>query len=431
MLPPGPRLPSFLQMAQWATRPIEFLTATQRKYGDTFTLRLLGFGESVFLSHPDDVAAVFASDGDTLRAGEGNDILLPFLGVDSVLVQDGPKHRRARKLMMHPFHGQRMRLYGATMLKVSRDAVSNWTPGSTVRVLDASQRLSLDVILRVVFGFDGAGFDRARTVIVDAMEAITPAVVFFPLLQRDLGPLSPGRRLQQRGAVQDALLDEVIRDRRATPGGHDVLSMLLEARDEAGEPMSDTEVRSQLLTLLTAGHETTATALAWAMHHLARDPEARARVAEEIQGVEDPAALAKLPFLGAVCNEALRLVPVLPIVMRVVRGSWSLRDQVLPLGSRVAPCITLVHRRPDLYPDPEAFVPERFLDRRFGPSEFFPFGGGGRRCIGAAFAEYEMRIALAEMVRKAGDFRPVDASVGYARRHITMAPADGARIAIA
>lgn len=429
-LPAGPGLLPPLQTLRWVRDPYPFLDECRAAYGGTFTLRLAGFGESVFTDDPATIHEVFTASPDILQAGKGNDVLLPFVGAHSLLVLDGAPHARDRKLMTPPFHGARMRAYGATIGVAAERVTEAWRPGETVATHPAMQSASLEVILRAVMGLDdGPQLERGRATVTELLDTVGGALFFFGFLRHDLGRWSPWGRFLARRKLADAMWEEAVRERRAHPG-EDILSLLLSARDEAGEPMSDAAIHDELVTLLLAGHETTANALAWALAWLVASPEVLERLTAEVdEANDDPDTLGKLPYLGAVCNEALRILPVFPIVMRVAAREWQGSTLTLPAGARIAPCIYLVHRRPDLYPEPDRFRPERFLDRTFSPSEFIPFGGGARRCIGAAFALYEMRIILATVLRR---FRigPVDGAPVAVRRNLAIGPRHGARVRI-
>lgn len=432
MLPPVCRQPAALQLYRWTTRPYDFLHHNVARHGDAFTANLATFGQAVFLSDPDEIAAVWSADPDVLEAGKGNDILEPFVGPNSVLVLDGTRHRRARRLLMGPFHGQRSRAWGPLIVAATRSALATVRPGDPVRIQEIAQRVSLDIILRIVFGIDPERLGDARDVVTEAMGAAGPLVVFFQFLQADWGPGTPGRRLQRSRERVDQMLYSHIAARRAAggDGGDDVLGMLLAARDEDGKPMPDDELRDELWTLLIAGHETTATAITWAMHHLVSHPEIVARLAEERKDAGDDAnAVARLPLLAAACNESLRLTPILPIVMRVARTEVQIGRWTLPAGMRVAPCMALVHHRADLFPDPDRFDPDRFVGRTYGPTHFFPFGGGNRRCLGAAFAELEMRLVVSTLLERA--WAPRSPVIATVRRNLALGPADGTTLVAA
>lgn len=431
MLPPGPASHPVVQLTKWVRSPYPFLDGCRREYGSTFTLRLWGFGESVFTDDPDLIRAVFTAPIDTLCAGKGNDVLLPFVGKHSVLTLDGAAHARERRLVTPPFHGQRMRAYGTVIAEAARRATASWSAGQEVTAAPAMQQISLEVILRAVIGVDaGADLDQARDAITAMLGTVNGAMVFFELLRRDLGRFSPGGRYHRRRAVADALLLDAITLRKRTPGD-DILSLLIAARDEEGQPLADEELKSELVTLLLAGHETTANSLAWALAWLAVSPSVLERLVAEIDATpDDPEAVSKLPWLGAVCNEVLRVLPVFPIVMRVADKPWAHGELALKPGDRIAPCIYLVHQRPDLYPTPGAFRPERFVERTYSPSEFIPFGGGSRRCLGQAFALYEMKIVLATVLR-AVRIRSVAGPAPVAeRRNLAIGPADAARVTV-
>ncbi len=427
-LPPGPSTLPLLQTRAWLREPFPFLDRCRAEHGHTFSLRLFGYAPMVMTGDPALVHAVFTGDPAVLLAGKGNDVLVPFLGEHSLLTMDGPRHARDRRLMTPPFHGQRMRAYGAAIQAATRKAVAGWGPGE-LPTHATLQAVSLEVILRAVFGIEEeARLAESGAALAELLERTTPALLFLGFLRKDLGPWSPwGRYLRQRAEAERIVGGEV-RRRRDTPG-EDILSLLLAARDEAGAALSAEELYGELVTLLIAGHETTANALAWALGWLGSERAVHDRLVAEIDGADaDPEALAKLPYLGAFCNEVLRLHPVFPIVRRVLGAPWSLGPWELPEGVSVAPCIHLVHTREDLYPEPRRFRPERFLERTYGASEFIPFGGGARRCIGAAFALYEMKIALATILRtvRLGDMpAPVPE-----RRNLAIAPAGGARIRI-
>lgn len=426
---PGPTAPAAWQLLRWLRDPLVFLENCQRKYGDTFVLRLAGFGTSVFSSDPEFARAVFAANPDVLQASKGNDVLLPFVGKHSLLTMDGPPHRRDRKLMTPPFHGARMRAYGDIVREATERAIAPWPSSGTVVSHEALQQTSLEVILRAVFGITpGEQLDEASEAITRLLSSVSGPMMFIAPLRWNLGRFSPWGRYLSKKARADTIMANALAHRRAHPGD-DIPSLLLAARDEAGNPLTDDELHDELVTLLLAGHETTATALAWCLTWLGCTPEATARLTAEVREAADtPEVVSKLPYLEAVCHESLRLIPVFPIVMRVAVEEWQ-GPLTIPAGWRVAPCIHLVHQRPDLYPEPRRFRPERFLERTYSASEFFPFGGGPRRCIGSAFAMYEMKIVLATILRNF-DIASNGAAPEAARRNIAIAPAGGAKIGV-
>jgi unspecific monooxygenase len=430
-LPPGPSTPAPLQTFQWMRDTFGLLDRCHARFGDTFTLSLAGAGPMALNSDPALVHSVFTGDPDVLLAGQGNDILLPFLGAHSLITLDGKPHARDRKLMTPPFHGQRMRAYGRIIQEAVRRATARWQAGAEVTAHPAMQAASLEVILRAVFGIeDGGRLAQARGLLSALLDRVGPALVFFGPLRVDLGPWSPwGRYLRERAGAQRLIAQETAR-RRGEPG-EDILSLLLQARDEAGRPLGDEELYGELITLLVAGHETTANTLAWALAWLGDETAVRERLVAEVDSAGDePEAIAKLPFLGAVCNEVLRIQPVFPIVVRVLAAPWRLGPWALDAGARVAPCIYLVHHREDLYPEPTRFRPDRFLERTYSASEFLPFGGGVRRCIGAAFALYEMKLALATILGRFSLEAVTPGRPRPARRNLAIGPAGGARLRV-
>ncbi len=436
MLPPGPRLPSFVTTFQWLSRPYPFLEECRARYGEAFTLSIRGLPPLAFFSSPEDVKEVFADDGETLHAGEFNLSLRAFLGERSVLMLDGAEHLRHRRLLLPPFHGERMHAYGQTMLDAADASIDRWPLGRPFALHSPMQSITLDVILRTVFGVDGtarlAQFTEAITELLD-IAAWPPLLV--PAMQKDLGPLSPWGRYVRKKKASDKMIYAEIRERRAagTKGRTDVLSMLLEARDESGQPMTDAELHDELVTLLVAGHETTATALAWTFRWLLDKPELAARVRRELEdaattGPLAPERIAKLELLDAVARESLRLQPVIPIVGRILTRPARVGGYDLPAGCGVVCSIYLAQRRPASFPHPEEFDPDRFLGKKASPNEFFPFGGGIRRCIGMAFALYEMKMVLARVLTRAELVLDGSRPVRVVRRSITMTPSDGLRV---
>jgi cytochrome P450 len=425
-LPPGPRIPPVGQTLAWIARPERFMTAARERYGDVFTVRLAGVGTLVFVADPERLKPIFTADSEVLEAGRANSALKPVMGTRSVLLLDGDEHLRARRLMLPPFHGDRLAAYEALIAGIADRAVDGWPLGAPLRLQERMQAITLDVIARVVFGVEEPGrLAAVRETLRSLVEMSTRRVVMLPWLRRDLGPASPWRRfLARRDRVDAVIYDELARRRRAPDLAEreDILSLLLSARDEDGRGLSDGELRDELVTLLLAGHETTATALAWAFERLLRHPDALARLTSECrdQGSDGE-------YLEAVALETLRLHPPLPLVARMLARSWELEGVgELPAGVMVAPSIWLVHRRADLYPEPDAFRPERWLGRTPGTYEWLPFGGGRRRCLGATFATFEMKVILRALLRRA-ELRAADPRPeGMRRRAIVFAPGRGA-----
>ena len=424
-LPPGPRMPRPVQTLGWMARIGPFLERQRDRYGDTFTLRIQNEGTWVMLSDPADVKQVFTGDPKLLHAGEANAILRPMLGPNSVLLLDEHAHMTQRKLLLPPFHGERMKAYGELMTEVAEREVASWPAGEVVATRPSMQQLTLEIVMRAIFGVrDTRDLERLRRALTAMLEwTMDPsrlALLIFAGPKR-MGKLPAYRRVM--GELDAVVYDEIAR-RRAAPDldeRSDILSMLLVARYEDGSPMSDRELRDELMTLLVAGHETTATALSWALERLARHPGAweRLRAGDE-------------EYLDAVIKETLRLRPVLPIVLRRLKAQMEIGGFELPAGVSVAPCIFLVHRRADVYPEPHAFRPERFLEQPAGTYTWIPFGGGVRRCLGASFALFEMAAVLRVIARRCARLDP-DGPVPerIARRSITLVPEHEGRVLVA
>lgn len=437
-LPPGPRLPALVQAALLGFRPIAFGEACRRRYGDAFTIRFPGAPPIVAVAHPDAVKQVFTGSIDGLHAGEANAQLGPLLGWSSLLLLDGARHLEERRLLMPPFHGERMQAYAALMVEIADRAIDRWPVGRAFPVLPEMQAITLDVILRAVFGFEEEA-ERAR--LRERLRALVRVAAnplwLVPALRFDLGPLTPWRELTHtRREVEGILRAEFARRREArVEGRSDVLSILLEARYEDGRAMSDVELCDEMLTLLLAGHETTATALAWTIHHVLRSPDVLARVRAELAGVVGDDGLGaehlpRLEYLDAVVKEGLRINPVLDDVGRLVKQPVEIGGWRLPVGVAVAPQIHLVHHRAELYPEPDRFDPARFVGRRVNPYEFLPFGGGARRCLGMAFALYEMKVVLARVLGRADLALASDRPARPVRRAITLAPKGGVPVVL-
>jgi cytochrome P450 family 135 len=424
-LPPGPSHPRPLQTVGWITRPGPFMERCHARYGDAFTLHIAHEGTWVFLSHPDDVRRVFTGDARVLHAGEANVVLRPVVGRNSVLALDEQAHMAQRKLMLPSFHGERMTRYGDLMREAAEREIASWPAHETLALWPRMQQVTLEVIVRAIFGIDEpARVARMRSLLGRMLNWTTQPSRMAALAV--LGPVRVERLGLFRRVVDpvDAALREEIARRREDPGAagrDDVLSLLLAARHEDGSPMSDDELRDELITLLVAGHETTATSLAWALERVLRHPAALDRLRGEVDAGEGA-------YIDAVIKETLRLRPVLPIVLRKLTAPMELAGHELPTGASVAPCIYLVHRRPDVYPEPRRFAPERFLERPAGTYTWIPFGGGVRRCLGAAFAQFEMKVVLTAIVRHARLSPAHPAPEPIARRAITLTPARGAEV---
>ncbi len=423
--PPGPRLPPIAQGALFVLRQPAFFERCRARYGSTFSLRLPTLPPVVVFSDESCVRDVFGLRPEDVSVGDALRWMEPFVGRSSLLLMDGERHLRERKLLMPPFHASRMQAYGATIRDLARRAIAAWPVERPFAIEPAVRAITLDIILRTVFGVGGAELAALRRAILELFDDFS-VLNLVPALRVDLGRLTPwGRFVAQRAAL-DRLLFRLIRERRAharrDPGRDDVLAMLVEARYEDGRPMRDEDLRDELVTLLSAGHETSTSALAWDFSCLALHPEAQARAHAEVERAADDDAL---PWTDAIVAETLRLHAVFPLVARVLRRPQRIGGWALPRGTLVYVSIHLTHRNPANWPAPERFDPERFLDARPRPFAYVPFGGGSRRCIGMAFALYEMRLIVAEALRR---FRiaatgPPEPAVS---RGFTLAPAEGA-----
>jgi cytochrome P450 len=421
-LPPGPRQPRVLQTVGWWARPVAFLERCRTRYGKRFTIRLLATPPFVMISDPDEVKELFTAPPEVLHPGEGARVLEPVVGRNSVILLDERDHLEQRKLMLPAFHGEKMERLSGLMTEVAEREVARWPRDEPIALHPRLQSLTLEVILRAVFGLDsGERLDALR-------ERLTAILAFgarpgsmLPFLQRDIGGHTPWARFAQLRAEADALIFELIDERRREDGDRgDVLSMLLAARHEDGSPMSPQELRDELMTLLVAGHETTASELAWAFERLSRSPAVLHRLVEEIDRGDDV-------YLIATIQETLRRRPVLPnaaprLVKRPVDiGGWAYPPNVCLVANAY-----LLHHDPAIYPDPYAFRPERFLDEPPGTYTWIPFGGGRRRCLGASFAMLEMSLVLRAVlshneVQVGGDRFELSR-----RRAITLSPRRGA-----
>jgi len=414
-------------MAVWWRQGQWLQRRAAARYGDLFTLRIAQEDTWVVTSDPAVVKEVFTGDSTLLHAGEANRILLPVLGRNSVLLLDEAEHLRQRKLMLPPFHGERMLGYTRLMTEIASQEIESWPLERPYRLRPRMQALTLEIILRAVFGVsEGERLDEMRRELRRLLDTITSPVtnVFLALL----GPARLSRSGQFHRALANANrpIYEEIAYRRGEGGleqRDDIMSLLLQATHEDGGPMSDEELRDELVTLLVAGHETTANALAWAVERLCRHPDKLARLREEVEAGEDA-------YLEAVVQETLRLRPVISMVIRRLKAPMEIGGWPLPAGVSIAPSIYLMHRRADIYPDPEAFRPERFIEQPPGTYTWIPFGGGIRRCLGAAFAQFEMKIVLRELVLRRTLAPARGASERVLRRAITETPSRDAEVVV-
>lgn len=425
-LPAGPRAPALIQTLALMRFRHRFVPAMRRRYGETFTLSLLPEGQRVVLFHrPEHVKEIFAGDPEVFHAGKGNAILGPVMGEHSLLLVDGGTHRRARRLLMPPFNGRAMRGYEDLVAGLAKDEVGSWRSGEQLRSLDRMNALTLEIILQVVFGVTDRRRLAALRPLVQRTVDINPIVFLgwsIPRLQR----VGPWRRTIENQVELDRVIFAEIAERREAPdleARTDVLSQLLRVRDDDGSGLSDEELRDQLVTLLLAGHETTATALAWSLHELAKSPQAQVRARHAaIEGDTE--------YLEAVLKESMRLHPVIPMVVRHLMAPATVGGLDLPAGVTVGASILLAHSDPTQHRDPTAFRPERFLEGEVATHTWIPFGGGVRRCIGAGFSLMEgvavLREVLTthELVLPEGEAERERPRV----RNITSVPHRGARV---
>jgi cytochrome P450 family 135 len=427
-LPPEPKIPPLLQTLRWAFRPIPFMEDCRRRFGDSFGLRFIGFERPmVLISDPEAIKALYRQREQALPPGR-NVVLEPIVGSKSLLIQQGAEHLSRRKLMLPPFHGERMRSYEATMTEIVAAEIDSWPLQQAFPIHSRMQSVTLEVILQVVFGVSsGPRLERLRGMLSTVLaETASPGQQVLGLALRRFGGQGPFARFQDQLREVDELLFAEIAEHRERPDleeRKDILSMLMRAEFEDGGRMEDQELRDQLMTLLLAGHETTATALAWTFDLLLRHPAVLGRLRDELAAGEED-------YLKATIAESLRLRPVIPLAGRRITEELTVGDLTLPVGTDVTPAIWLVHTRADVYPEPFAFKPERFLEEGPDTYAWIPFGGSVRRCIGATFAEFEMRVVLREVLtrcelRKA-DPRPERTG----RRNITLSPKAGTPVVL-
>jgi cytochrome P450 family 135 len=416
---PGPRLPAPLQTLLGVTRPVEARIAMRNRYGPVFRTRDSIAGDLVHVADRELIEQMFKWKPRQYVVGEPREVMEPVTGPSSILLLDGDRHLRTRKLMLPPFHGEAIARYAEQIEEIAHREIDRWREGDTIRTRSVAQRITLDVIIRAVFGITDAERTADLRRVLPRLSAPSPLLL---LMQRDLGPRSPwGRFLRVRDHVDRLLYDEIERRRaRDADGGDDILTLLLAARDEGGEPLSDRELRDELVTLLLAGHETTATSIGWAFERLLRSPAALERLTAEVHAGESD------DYLDAVIKETLRVRPVVPEVFRATTEETELGGYRFAPGSQLAASIFLVQRDPELYPpDPDGFRPDRFLDGAPEPYSWVPFGGGVRRCLGAAFATLEMKIAIKAILGRARLRAPRSRDERTRFRGVTLLPSRG------
>jgi cytochrome P450 len=424
-LPPGPRMPVLLQTLGTWTRPTAFLERSRRRYGSRFTVRLIGQPPMVMISDPQEIKELFQASPEVLHPGEGARILEPLVGRHSVILLDEGPHLEQRKLMLPAFHGERMQRLSGLMTELAENEVESWPREEVVVLHPRLQRLTLEIILRAVFGLErGSQLDSLRELLTRILAFSESPLSLLPPLPPALSRFGPPAQLERLLAQVDELIYSLIDERRGEGAeGDDVLALLLAARHEDESPMTPEELRDELMTALVAGHETTASQLAWAFERLAREPAVLARLHVELDEGEDES------YLTATINEILRLQPVLPNAEpRLVKQPVEIGGVRYPRGVALFANAYLVHHDPAIYPDPYAMRPERFLEQQPGTYTWIPFGGGRRRCLGASFALLEMKIVLRAVLQRF-ELSPAKARRERTRRRsITISPAEGCRV---
>ncbi|WP_088891708.1 cytochrome P450 [Leptolyngbya ohadii] len=445
VLPQGSGLPSLLQTLSLIADPIAFFDKQSRLYGDPFTTRVLGVNSPpvVFLSSPEAMQAVFTTLANKLELGKVTDVFRPLVGNESLIMQDGSRHQQQRQMLMPALHGEGMYRWGQTICDLTAEAVDRWKAGSVLNIQKEMLNISLEVILRVVFGMKpGSRYWQLQPLLHRLLEDINSPLYsvqfFLPPLQQDLGRWSPwGQFVRIRQQIDDLLYAEIAdRQPQGIHDRSDILSALMSATDAEGQPLTDVELRDQLMTLLLLGHETSASGLTWIFYWLQREPQIADRLLKELDALDDqadPMTIANQPYLNAVCKETLRIYPIALISQpRWVKETIDLMGCTYEPGTVLVPSIYLAHRRSDTYPNPDRFEPERFLGKAKSPYEYLPFGGGSRSCIGMALAMYEMKLVLATVLRRvtlvsSSEMLP---AVKPTRRGITFVPPKGFRVSV-
>ncbi|MCC5646772.1 cytochrome P450 [Nostoc sp. CHAB 5824] len=442
-LPNRLKAPPLLQKIQWVTDPVSYMENAAQQYPDIFTAEVIGFGDAVvFVNHPQAIQEILTNDKKKFVAvAEANKIAEPLVGKYSVFLLEGARHKQRRQLVMPVFHGQQMQGYGQQICSLAEKVFSQLPLDQPFLARNLTQEISLQVILHVVLGLhEEEKLQKFNHLLIKMLNLFqspfTSSVFFFSFLQKDLGTWSPwGKFLRDREQIDELIYAEIT-ERRQQPDTKrvDILSMLMSARDDADQPMTDQELRDHLITLIIAGYETTASAIAWGLYWIQQKPLVREKLLQELDTLgdsPDPMSIYRLPYLTAVCNETLRIHPVLMFSLpRLVQEPIELLGHPLESGTLLLPSIYLIHQREDLYPQPKQFKPERFVERQFSPYEFLPFGGGVRRCIGEALALFQMKLVLATVFSRyqlaLADRRPERPQ----RRGFTLAPANGVKMVI-
>lgn len=438
---PSLEIPPVLQTLELIANPIRFFDKYQSRYGDIFSAQILGNHSSpvVFVGEPNAVETIFTAPSETFQLGQITHVFRPFTGDQSLIMLDGEDHLRQRKLLMPPLHGKQMHLYQDLICQLTEQAIPTIPKHQPFSVRKLMADITLKVILQVVFGLTpGQRFNQLQQLISELLEAITnplySSLFFFPQLQIDLGQYSPwGHFIRKQRAIDDLIYAEIQQRRQANYDRQtDILSLLLSAQDEAGNGMSDQQLRDQLITLLFLGHETTASSLAWMFYWVYSSPNVWKNLTEQMKPLGEsphPQDLVKLPYLHAVCQETLRLYPIALIAQpRVVQETIAINDMSFPPETILVPCIYLAHHREATFPNSKTFQPERFLENQFTNYQYFPFGGGSRACIGAAFSMYEMKLIFGTIFHHLKLQLVSPKNIKPVRRGITITPSAGVKM---
>ncbi len=427
---------SLLQTFQLIANPTKFLDKSAAKYGDTFTMRVLGINSPpvVFFSHPQAISECFAIPAQKLDFKKATHVFKPLFGANSIVLQEGLQHNRQRSLLMPPFHGDRMKSYGETIYSITQDVTKNWQEGRVVSMQHVMPDITLQIILQVVFGISpGARYEKLKQLLSALLDDITTpwysSLFFFPPLQKDLGAWSPWGNYLKRKQNIDNLVYAEISERRSVQDDWltDILSLLMSARDEDGQAMSDEELKDQLISLLLLGYETTAGVLQWLFYLIHAHPDVKEKIIDELKTVgTDPNEVTKLPYLSAVCQETMRLHPIALICTpRMTKETVEISGVEYATGTVLVPCIYLAHHRSETYIEPEKFNPDRFLEQKYSATEYLPFGGGYRGCVGSAFSMYELKLVLAAILSQFELELASKRPVLPVRRGITIVPSSG------
>ena len=430
--------PPWWQLMNWIADPIEFQNKYSQKYGDIFTMQLSGIGSSVILGNPKAIQELFSQDS-KFDIGRANELAEPLIGKNSLMMMDGSRHRRERKLLMPAFHGEKIQVYAKQIVDITENIAGKWQVGESFIVRSTMQKISLEIILQVVFGLsEGKRYEQLKPLLTDWLDMtdspLRSSMLFLKFLQKDWGNWTPwGKMRQRQRQVYDLLQAEIeekrIKKETTDNTGNDVLSLMMAVRDEDGQAMTDAELTDELLTILFAGHETTATTLSWAFYQIYQNPDVLEKLQVEFESLGEnpnPLEIAKLPYLSAVCQETLRMYPVLPVLFpRIALSPIKIAGIEFDAETTFMPSVYLVHYREDLYPEPEKFKPERFIEKQYSASEYFPFGGGSRRCLGYTLAQLEMKLVIATVLSKYQLASLDDKPVKIQRRGFTLAPTGG------